>query len=52
MTSFKHFTQPLFFWINVKWKQWSIIIIATTESVEIRDIGTVLIAVLSNSPVS
>ena len=42
MTSFKHSTQPLFFWINVKWKQWSIIIIATIESVEIRNIGTVL----------
>ena len=35
-------THLLFFWINVKWKQWSIIIISTIESVEIRDIGTVL----------
>ena len=31
-------THLLFFWLNVKWKQWSIIIIATIESVEIRDI--------------
>ena len=42
MTKFKRPTHLLFFWINVKWKQWSIIIIATIESVEIRDIGTVL----------
>ena len=42
MTKFKRPTHLLFFWINVKWKQWSIIIMATIESVEIRDIGTVL----------
>ena len=28
-------THLLFFWLNIKWKQWSIIIIATIESVEI-----------------